>query len=162
MSSIKWIMFFIICINTLDITSFDVNFFKQSTKLFYVNAMNNENGDIYFEFWGEEDAVRYFMGKSFSTEENIAINGNKICSINANLNWNYHESIMIKYNEDVNILSMNSMNFDYINLEYNITSSKLTTQLIANNDEDQSYRNCLIKLKNGNYYNLFNKTYNFN
>ena len=81
MSSIKWIMFFIICINTLDITSFDVNFFKQSTKLFYVNAMNNENGDIYFEFWGEEDAVRYFMGKSFSTEENIAINGNKICSI---------------------------------------------------------------------------------
>ena len=151
MSSIKWIIFLIICINTLDITSFNVNFFKQSTKLFYVNAMNNENGDIYFEFWGEENAVRYFMGKNFSTEENIIINGNRICSINANLNWNFHESIIIKYNEDVNILSMNSMNFDYINLEYNITSSKLTTQLIADNDEGQSYRNCLIKLKNGNY-----------
>ena len=151
MSSIKWIIFLIICINTLDITSFNVNFFKQSTKLFYVNAMNNENGDIYFEFWGEENAVRYFMGKNFSTEENIIINGNRICSINANLNWNFHESIIIKYNEDVNILSMNSMNFDYVNLKDNIISSKLTTQLIGNNDEGQSYRNCLIKLKNGSY-----------
>ena len=91
MSSIKWIMFLIICVNNLDITSFNINFFEQCTKLYYVNAINNENGDIYFEFWGEENDVRYFLGKSFSTEENIKINGNEIYSINANSIWNYHE-----------------------------------------------------------------------
>ena len=151
MSSIKWIMFLIICVNNLDITSFNINFFEQCTKLYYVNAINNENGDIYFEFWGEENDVRYFLGKSFSTEENIKINGNEIYSINANSIWNYHESIIVNYHNSTNILTMNSKYIDYINLEDNITSSKLTKQLIGDNTGAPSFRSSLIKLQNGNY-----------
>ena len=151
MPSIKLIMCLIIGIYTLNISSFNINFFEQRTKLYYVNAQNNQNGDIYFEFWGEDNAMRYYIGKNYCTEENINIYGNEIYSIDANNNWNYHESIIINYNDDVNILSMNSQNFDYINLKYISVSSKATTSLIGSHSGDPSYRSCIIKLQNGNY-----------
>ena len=61
MSSKKWIFFLVLSISAqpLNINQFKINFFEQSKKLYYVNAMNNENGDIYFEFWGEESSTRY-------------------------------------------------------------------------------------------------------
>ena len=153
MSSKKWIFFLVLSISAqpLNINQFKINFFEQSKKLYYVNAMNNENGDIYFEFWGEESSTRYFIGKSFLTEEVLKINGNEICEIKANSNWNYHESIIIKYNDDINILSMNSKNIDYINLKDEFISSKLTTELIGNHNGLPSYKSCLIKLQDGNY-----------
>ena len=51
MPSKKWIFFFFFFISAqpLNINQFKINFFEQSKKLYYVNAMNNENGDIYFE-----------------------------------------------------------------------------------------------------------------
>ena len=166
MTSFKLMICLIIGIYSLNISSFNINFFKQRTKLYYVNAINNQNGDIYFEFWGEDDAMRYYIGKNYSTEENINIYGNEIYSINANSNWNYHESIIINYNNDVNILSMNSKNFDYINLKNVSISSKATTSLIGSHSGDPSYRSCLIKLQNWNYlssiilhYSLSHKIY---
>ena len=151
MTSIKYVLYLIISVYTSEISSFNINFFEQSKKLFYVNAFNDDNGDIYFEFWGEEDTKRYFIAKSFLTEENININGNNFYSIDAYINFNYHESIIVKYNNNVNILSMNSKTFDYINSENDDFSFILTTNLIGNNKGNPSYRNNLIKLKNGNY-----------
>ena len=135
----------------MDISSFNFNFFEQSTKVYYVNSMNNDIGDIYFEFWGEDNAMRYYIGKSFNTEENILFGDNEIYLIDANTNWNYHESTVVYYNDDINILSINSKNFDYVNILDSIVSSKLTANLINSHNGDPAYRNCLIKLKNGNY-----------
>ena len=46
---------------TLDLSSFNINFFKKESKLYYVNAFNNDIGDIYFKFWGETNKKRYFI-----------------------------------------------------------------------------------------------------
>ena len=173
MSSVKWLMFFIVCIYGLDLSSFNINLFQQTTKLYYVNAMNNENGDLYFEFWGEDNAMRYYIGKSYINEDNLLINGNEIYSINANTNWNYHESVVVNYNDNIDILSINSKNFDYINFQDSIVSSKLTSNLINSHNGDPAYRNGLIKLKNGNYlssitlkvgaaHNIFMTIFEFN
>ena len=151
MSSIKWFICLFICIISFDINSFDIHFFEQSTKLFYVNAMNSDNGDIYFEFWGEDDSMRYYIGKNYQTEENMKFNGNEILSIDANSNWNYHESIIVDYNDDINIVSMNSKNIDYINIKNMSFSTKLTSQLIGSNNGSPSYRSSLTKLQDGNY-----------
>ena len=41
-------------INSVDTSLLEINYFKERKNLYYVNAMNNNKGDIYFEFWGEE------------------------------------------------------------------------------------------------------------
>ena len=151
MHSMKWIIFLFICIYSLDISSFNINFFEQEQKLYYVNSINNENGDIYFEFWGDQNSMRYYIGKNNISEDYILINGNEIYSIDANTNWNYHESIIVNYNNETNILSINSKNFDYINFQDSIASSELTSNLINSHSGDPAYRNGLIKLKNGYY-----------
>ena len=151
MSSFSLIICLFISIYCSNIISFNFNFFNQSSKLYYVNAVNSENGDIYFEFWGEENNIRYYIGINNETEEPIKFNGSEIFSINANSNWNYHESIIINYNGNINILSMNSKNFDYINFNDSKITSKLTTELIGSHNGVPSYRNCLLKLENGNY-----------
>ena len=111
----------------MDISSFHINFFEQTTKLYYIDAINNDNGDIYFEFWGEENAMRYFIGINNNSEDSMLFNGNEIYSINANTNWNYHESVIVNYNDIDNILSINSKNLDYINIQDTIATNKLTT-----------------------------------
>ena len=151
MNSIRMTLYIIMGIYSLVISSYNINFFEQGKKLFYVNAMNDDSGDIYFEFWGEDDTNRYFIAKKFETEENININGNSFYSINAYINYNYHESIIVNYNNKVNILSMNSETFDYINFQDESFSFKLTTNLIGKNNGKPSYRSNLIKLKNGYY-----------
>ena len=62
-------IFIILLINvySVDITSFHVDYFAQNTKLYYVNAMNNIKGNLYFEFLGENDKTRYFIGKNYLT-----------------------------------------------------------------------------------------------
>ena len=106
MISLQILIYLIINIYSVDISSFHVEYFKQNTKLYYVNAINNVKGNIYFEFWGENDKTRYFIGKNYLTGDNIKFNENEIFSINTNSNWNYHESIIINYNGTINILSM--------------------------------------------------------
>ena len=49
---------FLIYVNSVDISSFHVDYFQKNTKLYYVNAMNNAKGNLYLEFWGENDKTR--------------------------------------------------------------------------------------------------------
>ena len=95
MFSLQILIYLIISIYSVDISSFHVEYFKQNTKLYYVNAMNNVKGNIYFEFWGENDKTRYFIGKNYLTEDDIIFNNNeKIYSIQSSSIDTFHESIL--------------------------------------------------------------------
>ena len=117
MWSILLLIFLIINSQTIDLSSFKINFFNQDEKLYYVNSMNNDKGDIYFEFWGENNAIRYFIGINYLTEERIKFNDNEIFSIETNSISSFHESIIVNINNEINILSMNSNYFDFINIK---------------------------------------------
>jgi hypothetical protein len=93
--------------------------------------------------------VRYFIGKNYLTGDNIKFNENDIFSINTKTNWNYHESIIISYNETINILSMNSINFDYVNIEESIYSFIETKNIIGyyDNGGAPAYKNKYNKIK---------------
>ena len=136
---------------SIDISLFNINFFQQETELIFVNAMNNDNGDIYFEFWGKNNAVRYFIGLDYITEERLKINNNEIYSIEANAISNFHESIIVNNNRDINIFSMNSEYFDFININESKHSFKETKEFASKNNGRPSQRNCIIKLKDNTY-----------
>ena len=93
---------FIICITnilSLNISLFKINHFEQNSKLYYVNALNNIKGNIYFEFLGENDSTRYFIGINYKTEEYIIFkNNNNYFSISANSISKFHESIIVNDN----------------------------------------------------------------
>ena len=153
MKGIFMVVYLIINIYSFDILSFQINFFKEDTKLYYVNAMNNFNGDLYFEFWGENNAKRYFIGKNYLTEEQIIFNNNnEIYSIDSNSITNYHESIIVNYGDNINIFSMSIDNFDFINLQNGIFNSAPTSNYIFQNKGDAALRNCLLKLKDNTYF----------
>ena len=117
MECILLIIILIFNSQTLDISSFRINFFNQEKKLYYVNAMNDDNGDLYFEFWGEAKKIRYFIGIDYSSEERLKINGNEIYSISTNKISKYHDSIIVNNNNDINIFSMNYDYFSFINIK---------------------------------------------
>jgi len=152
--SYKLLIIFLIintCTYALDISSFDINYFRQDEKLYYVNAMHNDNGDIYFEFWGENNAIRYFIGLDYITEERLKINDNEIYSIVANTISNYHDSIIVNNNNDINIFSINRDYFNFINIKESEFTFKTTEQMIIKSKDRAAKRNCIIKLKDDNY-----------
>ena len=161
MFSLQILIYLIISIYSVDISSFHVEYFKQNTKLYYVNAMNNVKGNIYFEFWGENDKTRYFIGKNYLSEDDIIFNNNeKIYSIQSSSIDTFHESIIVNDNENIddkniNILSMNWNTFDYINFQNSEFTSKLTKNIAFENkkEKEQSFKNSLIKVNyNNNIY----------
>ena len=137
-------------IYALYISSLKITYFNQNKYLYYVNVMNNEKGDLYMEFWGEINNLRYFIGLNKTTGEEIYFGDEKIYQIEANSASTYHESIIINNGED-NIFSLNSENLNYINLKNREFSSSLTKDLIFENKGDPSSKNCIIKLKNNDY-----------
>ena len=155
MLSIRIFILLIITSQNVDISSFHIDYFKQNEKLYYVNAMNNDKGNLYFEFWGENDNTRYFTGKNYLTEEQILFNNDQsYFSIQSNAISTFHESIIVNENENnddnnINILSMNWKTFDYVNFQNSEFTSKLTKDIAFENKKDkvQSFRNSLIKLK---------------
>ena len=163
MKMLKFRIFILLIIKvySIDISSFHVNYFKQNTKLYYANAMNNVKGNIYFEFWGENDNTRYYIGKNYLTEESILFNNNQeYFSIQSGSISSFHESIIVNEDENtadnnINILSMNWNTFDYINFQNSEFTYKPTKNIAFENKKDkvQSYRNSLIKIKyNDNIY----------
>jgi hypothetical protein len=56
-----------------DIKKLKVNYFKENKKSYYVDAINDDKGNIYFEIWGEKDNNRYFIGKNSDTEEPLLL-----------------------------------------------------------------------------------------
>ena len=146
---------FLIYVNSVDISSFHVDYFQKNTKLYYVNAMNNAKGNLYLEFWGENDKTRYFIGKNYLTEEPILFNNNQqYFSIQSSDISTFHESLIVNDNENnadnnINILSMNWNTFDFINVENSEFTYKLTKKIAFENEKEkhQSLRNSLIKIK---------------
>ena len=152
---LKFIFFFNLFIFTfsLDSSLLKINYFQQNSKLYYINALNNDKGDLYFEFWGEIDNFRYLIGINSTSGEEIYFGTEKIFQIEAISSSSiYHESIIISNNNMDNIFSINFNNFDFINIAQNKFSTKTIYQIF--NFEEQgksSYRNCIIKLQNDNY-----------
>ena len=142
-----------IFIFSFDTSLLIINYFKQNTKLYYVNALNNDKGDLYFEFWGEADKYRYLIGVNATSGEEIYFGNEKIFQIEARSSSSiYHESIIISNSNMDNIFSINFNNFDFINIAQKTFSTKTIYQIF--NFEEQgksSYRNCIIKLQSSNY-----------
>ena len=151
MSYILFIIILIFNSYTLDISSFNIYFFKKESKLYYVNAMNNDNGDIYFEFWGETNKIRYFIAIDYLSEERLKFNENEIYSIETNEISKHHDSIIVNNNNDINIFSMNDKYFGFINIKDSKYTSKKTKDIIYENTEEPSERNSIIKLKDNTY-----------
>ena len=151
MRGIIFFIFLISNIQTFDITSFEVNFFKQDEKLYYVNPMNNDNGDLYFEFSGQNNAIRYFIGINYLTEERIKFNDNEIFSIETNTISTYHESIIVNIDNEINILSMSINYFNFINIKDSKHTFRPTKDFIFENNDITADRNCIIKLKDNTY-----------
>ena len=142
-----------IFIFSFDTSLLVVNYFQQNTKLYYVNALNNDKGVLYFEFWGEADKFRYLIGINATSGEEIYFGNEKIFQIEARSSSSIiHESIIISNNNMDNIFSINFINFDFINIAQKAFSTKTINQIF--NFEEQgksSYRNCIIKLQNNKY-----------
>ena len=151
MSYILLLIILILNIGTLNISSLNINFFNQEKKLYYVNAMNNDNGDIYLEFWGEDNKIRYFIGIDYINEGQINFNENKIYSIETNEISKYHDSIIVNNNNEINIFSMNYEYFSFINIKDSKYTSKKTKDIIFENNGEPSQRNSIIKLKDNTY-----------
>ena len=145
-----------------NVSPFKINYFYENNKLCYVNALNDDKDNLYFEFWGENDNIRYFTGKNATTEESILFDNNEIFYIDSKIYSNYHESIIVNYNNDTNIFSFDDKNFNFIRLKTKEIFSKGTLNIISNYnyDDNFSFRNSIIKLDKKNYLlSLFNKDY---
>ena len=139
--------------NDFDISKLKVNYFKENLKLYYVNAFNDDKGNLYFEFLGENDNIRYFIGFNSDTEEHILFNNNEIYSFNTFVASNYHESIIVKYDNNINIFSLDCQNMNFINIKNEQFQYREISYIFPNYDTngEYSHRNSIIKLKNGNY-----------
>ena len=138
-----------------------VNYFKDKKKLYYTNVMNDDKGDLYIEYWGEENNLRYFMGISASTGEEIKFGNEKVKIITATVsNRIYHESIIINKNNENNIFSMNYKYYEFINLKNGGYDYKKPDKIYDFTVESSnSFSNSVIKLKNGNYLLSINLSY---
>ena len=133
-------------------SSLKVIYFSKNKKLYYVNGVNNDNNDLFLEFWGEEYKARYFIGINETTGEDIDFSGEKIKQIETDLNLIFHESIVINKNNGISIFSMNSYYFEFIDL-INSTYNRISVDDIVDY-ETKGYpamQNSMIKLKNNNY-----------
>jgi len=136
----------------IDISLININYLNINKKLYYVYAFNDDNnGDLYLEYWGEDSKIRYFLGLSATTGKELYFNDEATFQIESNEISIYHDSILINNNADNNIFSLNFNNLDYINLKEKIFTSKPTKNVISENKCDSSYRNTIVKLKNNNY-----------
>ena len=87
-------------------SSFKVNYFEQTKDLFYINCLYDDNGDLYFEYWGVNDSQRYLIGIKLSTGEDIFFGNSKIKELSASQSQ-YHASIIINNNNELNLFSIN-------------------------------------------------------
>ena len=145
-------------ISNPDPTKLEINYFKENSKLYYVNAMNDEDGNLFFEFWGENDNMRYIIGKYADNDEPIKFKGNEIFSINSGIFSTYHDSIIIKSNdENINIFNLDYNNTSFINLNQDSITFNETKKIVISeykNKGEFSYRNSIIKLSKINIFFL--------
>ena len=156
--------------------------YEQITNLYYVNALNNNLGILYFEYWGEANNIRHLIGINTTTGDDIYFGNTKIKSFETSLS-SYHTSIIINNNNEDNIFSINvnNNNLEFININSGTYSYKSTeNEAIFDIDilNDPSLKNGLAKLNNNNYilsvilyvdpsfgldhYNFYTAIFNFN
>ena len=144
---------------SFNISTLKVNYFIQEKKLYYINSLNNYKGDLYFEYWGEGNNIRYFIGINLTTGEEIYFENERIKKVESSQS-NYHTSIIINDNNDEDhIFSINVKNYylEFINLKTGEFSFKTINEIFDIKVKGKlSYRNSIIKLKNGNYLLSFN------
>ena len=99
------------------ISTLKANYFNKNKNLYYINAINNDQGDLFMEFWGENNNIRYFIGLNATTGEKIYFGNENLFSIESSSLSTYHETIIINNNEGYNIFSINYQNFDFINIK---------------------------------------------
>ena len=54
---------------SFNISSLKLNYFMKEKKLYYINPINNDRGDLYFEYWNGDNNIRYFIGTNITTGE---------------------------------------------------------------------------------------------
>ena len=72
-----------------DTSSLKFNFFENNNNLYYVNAINNDEGNVYIEFRGNN--ILYLMGINGLTGEELYFGDNKVKKININSNSVNHD-----------------------------------------------------------------------
>ena len=146
------ILNFCYLIYTFDLSLLKINYFFEEKELYYITTMNNDDGDLYIEYWGEANDFRYFIGLNLASGEDIIFDNKNIKKIQASSNRIYHESIIINNNNENNIFSINYKYYEFINLNNGDFSQKTPDKLYDFTvKKTKSFRNSIIKLKNGNY-----------
>ena len=141
---------------SFDISSLKLNYFMKEKKLYYINPINNDRGDLYFEHWNGDNNIRYFIGINITTGEDIYFGEEKIREIKASKST-YHASKIItddKKEDHVFTININNYNLEFINLTNGNFSSKKIEEIFditIDNYYEPSSKNSIIKLKDGNY-----------
>ena len=158
-----------------------MNYFLKEKKLCYINPLNNDQGDLYFEYWNGDNNIRYFTGINITTGEDIYFGTEKIKTIGAS-KTTYHASIIItdyKNEDHVITININDYYIERIDLKNGGFASKDIETIFdieIDTDHKPSSKNSIIKLKDGNYllsciickeytwsnhHNLYLKIFNF-
>ena len=130
------------------------NYFYDNTNLYYINPITNQNGDLYFEFCGSANDIRYINKINITSGKEIYFNENTIKTISVGYVTTNHESIIVNIDGDNSdyIFTISYNKGEFINIEQGTITSKSTDDLIYESDGKSSYRNYLIKLRDSNYY----------
>ena len=136
---------------SFDTSLLKINYFANNYHLYYVNAINNDNGDVYIEYWGEETKNLYLSRINGTSGEELYFGDSKTKIISKYLNSIYHESIIINYNNVEYILSINAKYYDFININTGEFSYQNTKDIFFEDAGKPAFRNSLYKLNNNNY-----------
>ena len=141
--------------SSFDISNLKMNYFLKEKKLCYFNPLNNDKGDLYFEYWNEGNNKRYFTGINITTGEDIYFGNEKIQTIGAS-KTTYHTSIITtddKNEDHVLTININDYYLERIDLKNGCFTYKDIGQIfeIKIKASNPSLKNSIIKLKDGNY-----------
>ena len=148
-------IFFLLFFKFVKINSFTlkVNYFYDSKNLYFINPLNNSNGDLYFEYYGNTNKNRYINKINITSGKEIYFNNDKVKQINSGYTTTNHESIIININNDGNdyIFTISYNKCELININEGSITSTSTDDIIYESDDTSSYRNYLLKLNDNNY-----------
>ena len=130
-----------------------VNYFNDNKNLYFINPINNPNGDLYFEFYGNSNKIRYINKLNITSGKEIYFNNDKVKQINTEYSTTNHESIIVNINNDGNdyIFTISYNKIELINIKEGSVTYKSTDKVVYKNSGSSSYRNYLYKLNDNNY-----------
>ena len=142
--------------SSFDISTLKINYFLKEKKICYINPLNNDQGDLYFEYWNGDNNIRYFTGINITTGEDIYFRNEKIKTIGAS-KTTYHASIIItddKNEDHVLTININDYYLERIDLKNGGYAYKDIGEIFGikiKTSSSPSLKNSIIKLKDGNY-----------